>query len=79
MDALNTQLPKEKQVFGEEHPNFLRALFYKSHGLNVLGNVKAAHELASQVLAQQIRILGEEHPETKDTQELLENIQLNKK
>ncbi|GAB2196207.1 tetratricopeptide repeat protein [Sessilibacter sp. MAH4] len=75
MDAINTLLPKFQQAFGEEHPELLKTLYIKSKFLNHLSKIKAAQELASEVLKQQTYILGKEHPNTKETQELLEEIQ----
>jgi tetratricopeptide (TPR) repeat protein len=77
-DAFAVVVEDRRKVFGNEHPMTLAATFQMAMVQSAAGEVNEAGVVFSALLPLQIRALGTEHPDVKDTNRYLKALEATK-
>lgn len=67
------ELDKRDRALREEHPDTV-ALRHRAHHLSEIGDLVGAVEISEQLLADRVRVLGEDHPQVLTTRLNLANL-----
>ncbi|WP_234322394.1 tetratricopeptide repeat protein [Streptomyces sp. NRRL B-24720] len=67
------ELDKRDRALREEHPDTV-ALRHRAHYLSEIGDLAGAVEISEQLLADRVRVLGEDHPQVLTTRLNLANL-----